>query len=116
MIELCILAPGRSLNVFFGKSILHQLGHIAAVFSSDEEGVLTAQEIPSMQCGQTQKPGFGFTVSEAADCRDSFIWRHGILAHRERIAAVISRSSSTRLSFDAEPSAAYILNPAWAFA
>src|ERR1700722_1111537 len=116
MVELRVLSPGRRTKVSVGERFLSQLGNVAAILASDKEGILAAQEVASVQGGQIQKRGFRLSVPEAPQTPTAFARRHGNLAHKERITAVISRSSSTRLSLDAESSAAYILNPASALA
>lgn len=57
---------------------------------------LTRDEVSRMSGDQIQKTRFFFGVTERSECIDLSSWE----IHRERILAVISRSSRTRRSRD----------------
>lgn len=116
VIELGILPPGRDPDVLARERLLGQLAGGATILSAKELNILPPQKVPAVQCRQTQKSCFRFGVTKAPQAIDALGLDHGNLAHSERIVAIMSRSSRTRLSLDVESAGAYILKPASAFA
>lgn len=106
VVELHVLPPRRAVRVLKVERLLHQLRNASSVFAAEELRCLAAQEVAAVKRHPRQERGFSGRVSEPSQRLFGDLERKSGGFHRDKIATVMPRSSSTWESLPADPSAA----------